>query len=355
MLVDFVLTGTIKEDGALHLHHIPTELEDMLPDKTYNHAAFLEIPSNTTITFSVVFNTRNKSLNMLEDSVSITTHDKDTIEGWACISGVWFSPEEQEAFEICSAIAAEKSAHFINILIGGPSGYGKTTRAQAWAEHMGVDFVRLNVALLRHEQAIFGVAGITGNNGTTKTAFTPTEAAEAMQKGNVVILIDEVNRAAPNVLNGIFSLLDDARKVMLNTPDGNFAITVGPNTLFVATANMGYQYVGTWEMDSALRKRFGLFLEVGPLPLDVEVALLQDRFELDADIAEAIVLALDGLRGDEDLSDADIDITTRKSIQLAQLIKKGMPAHTAFKIGLINGIPRHLQKHVTDRIREIGI
>lgn len=351
MLEFYTLTGTV-DDGVVHLHDISDEVAKYLKKDTFYDEAFRVIDNESEISFTVEYNSvRQTPFKLLENSIQIiTAAGEEIIEGWCCVAGVWFSPEEFELFEAASEIASNGGKQY-NLMLTGGSGYGKTARAKAWSHYKDMTYIRLNVALLRNEQAIFGVAGVKNN----ETVFNPTEAAKAMQQGNAVVLLDEANRAHSNILNGVYSILDDERSVWLNTPAGNFDITVGENVIFVATVNLGYQFTGTFEMDSAFRKRFSSFVEVAAPPMPVEVKLLQERLGLNQDTSETIVIILDRLRSMTSLIDSDIDITTRKALQIGQLAKTKLSLRNAFKISLINSAPDNVRKHITDVINAEGL
>jgi len=349
------LVGIKKAEGTqLVLENTPKALE-FIKKVPYSHAAFGPLPVGSKVKFTVEFNSRLKSVKLLEDTVDLWVDDEDTVEGWTNISGVWFSPGENNIFNTAYAVANNGStAH--NIMLTGDSGYGKTARAKAIAEHKNMEFVRINVALLRNEQAIFCSVGLEEN----KTVMHLNKAAEAMQKGNAVILLDEANRAHPNILNSMYSILDDERAATINTPAGNLTVEVGKGTIFAATVNIGYQFTGTFEMDSALRKRFGSFVKVGPPPMEVETRVLCDRTGIDRGLAESIVLLLNNLRpnkhGKSLLEDTDIDITTRKALQLAELCYAGMPLRQAVEFSLINSVSDSTAvKHIMDQVNLLGV
>lgn len=313
----------------------------------YESEEFFPLEVGQAVRFTVRY--RGNSLTLIGniDLINSPVAGAETMDGWVNISGVWFSPEELALFNTANEIASNGGKHY-NLMLTGGSGYGKTARAKAWAEHSGKAYARLNVALLQDELSAFGTGVLDGD----KTRFVLSEATEIMQEGNAVILLDEANRAQPNFLNGYYPILDDERGVMLTTPEGNIEIRVGDNVLFIATVNLGHQFTGTFEMDSAFRKRFGASVEVTAPPLDVEVKLLQDRYDVDRNTADTIVLAMHKLRNMDKYSDSDLDVTTRKALQIAQLVKAGMPMRMAFKVALVN-IDPNLFKGNVDIINEL--
>ena len=69
--------------------------------------------------------------------------------------------------------------------------------------------------------------------------FDETKFVKAITSGNSVILLDELNRAYPNVLNTLLPVLDDTRTLTVGTE----TYEVADNVIFIATANIGQQYV----------------------------------------------------------------------------------------------------------------
>lgn len=334
------VTGVVK-NGTLFLNSVPDEIagsayvaNGILQDET----SFNSFDDGTNIQCTVLVNAtrRGTTVSLIQESIRtlIETAGSEVVNGWTNIHGVWFeNNEEVTTFEAHTAIA-HNGGLYGNILIVGESGYGKTARAKAWAQYKKMNFVRVNVALVRDEQSIFGVAGYDGEH----TLFNESEASEIMQAGNAVLLLDEINRTKPKTLNGVFSILDDDRRVVLSTPAGNKVIQLGKGVLIMGTANIGFKFVGTEPIDAALRNRFADTIEVLPPPMEVEVTILRDKTGIDQDTAESIILILNKIRHEDKLKDADIDITTRKALQLATKYVHGVPLKTAFKTGVLNNL-----------------
>lgn len=241
------------------------------------------------------------------------------------INGIFFNARAMIAYKAADALAQQRGV--ANMFVSGPSGYGKTSMAKAFAERTGRSFQRFNCALVSDTEEWFGYR--EARDGST--IFCPTEFTTMVSEGNCVILLDEFNRIEPWLSNSLMPLLDDARETVVHGE----RIAVGDNVVFVKTCNIGYQYVGTFEIDKAQKNRNDIYLEVGPLSKAVEVQLLQDRSGIKARDAEQIVSVMEQLRRDAAAEDSDVDVTTRSSLKVAYLMAVGLDARTAFEFAVV--------------------
>lgn len=231
------------------------------------------------------------------------------------------------------------------VLFVGPSGYGKSTIPMKKAEEWGMSFLRWDCATVRDPEEFFGFRGARG--GSTQTddgdnIFTPSLFTQRLIEGNAVILLDELSRLDPALANVLFPILDDARSINV----AGHQIEVGPNVVICASINVGYQYTGTFTLDEALRNRFDVTIEVGPLPHDVEVALCMSRNGVDSKNAEATVRLMAKLRALNEQELLDADASTRVSLALTRLIAAGLAPHEAIFYTVISGLEREQRTNV---------
>lgn len=350
----FSLSGTIL-DGRLMVKDPPGEIAYLLPLGQFTDSAFFELADGTEVQITVDHRPRQKSLTLMGDitvvsAAPIVTHNLETLAGWSNVCGVWFSPQELEVFEMSYEITMN-GGRWHNLMLLGKSGYGKTTRAGAWAMYKELDHIYNDMSLYKSPEAIFGKGGLVDGE---KTVFWPTEFTEFIERGNAVVCMDEMTRIlSPAVANSLFPILDDRRATTLNTNEGNIRIECGDHIMFIATANEGHEFTGTVPLDSALRKRFGAFLSVDAPPPDVEMRIVTDRFDIAKYDAQTIIKVLDALRRDDDVLKSDADITTRKAVHVAELVKAGLSIKNAFKFSLTVAAPHGIQKHIDDSIGRI--
>lgn len=236
-----------------------------------------------------------------------------------------------------------KKVGFANILLTGPSGFGKTTLAYLFAKKTGRDFIKVDMSLVTEASEILGSLSLV--NGTTK--FNETPFTQAIQKGNCVILLDEINRAYPNVTNPLLGLLDDTHSVTY----GGVTYNVAPNTVFVVTANIGSQYTGTFKSDAALLNRMNFTCTVGDLPPEEEAKIYVNKTGISNAQASVIVKALIDCRST--FVGSSIDFSPRTGISIARIIEFGGSLRFAF-ISAIGVVEPEEKKSVLDILSKQG-
>lgn len=164
-----------------------------------------------------------------------------------------------------------------NVLMVGPQGCGKTETALQFAAHSGLPLLKLNCALIREPRDWFGYK--TAEAGSV--SWIRSEFCKLVERGGGVILLDEISRAAPPILNSLMPLLDGTGQTFLE--EVKEVVRRGPDLFFFSTANIGNQFTGTYgKLDSALNDRFAIRIECDYLPSDEETNLLIKRTGLDS-------------------------------------------------------------------------
>ena len=309
----------IKDDLARFASSTPEPITRR--SSTFSNKAFGDIKDGDE--FIAVFSVTEKTRRLIkifhpdspETSDSVEKTDKEFSEmtnekSW--IGNVFFPEYARELFESASLVAKHES---VTILITGKSGFGKTTYPRAWADYSNMAFYRFNCASALDAEEWFGHREM--RNG--ETVFIATPLTEAIEKGNAIIVLDEINRVEPWIHNTLLPLLDDDRKTRIHDRD----IIVGPNVIFALTANIGPEFTGTFELDTAFSNRIDAAVEVVAPKSKVERAILTRRYHnLNVGDAKAIVDIIGHLRATE-FSDTSIDISTRVSLKAAKLVALG--------------------------------
>jgi MoxR-like ATPase len=258
---------------------------------------------------------------------------------------IYVKPADQSLFETVHAIS---NRHHVGVMMIGPSGYGKTSVPQQMADDWGMTFWRQDCATVRDPEEFFGYRGAVEASTMTadgETYFAESRFTEVLSQGNAVIVLDELNRVDPYISNILFPLLDHAGR----TTVAGHEIIVGPNVIFVATVNLGFQFTGTFTLDTALTNRFIAKVVVGPLPMSIEESVLQGRTGVDEYQSKKIVRLMTGLRQLNNKGELSVDASTRVSLQIAELMNAGLDMKMALAYVVSNGLDTEEAKKVADQ------
>lgn len=256
-------------------------------------------------------------------------------------NGYFLSQEARLVFSTAHQLSRLQPSKAVKMMVVGPSGYGKTTLPKLFAQATGRRFLRMNCATVRDPEEWFGYReAIDGS-----TVFIRSQFAREIERGDLVVVLDEFNRLEPWLHNTLFPLLDEDGMTVVH--DEEFRI--GANVVVVGTINTGYQYTGTFELDEALYNRFELLLEVGPLPHREEVVVLVARTGVDGDKAERITKIANVLR------DMEVVCSTRTTLLVSRMVASGLSIREAYEMAIVRRIPQEsggksLRKSVVDAL-----
>lgn len=193
----------------------------------------------------------------------------------------YITPDIVSLFDRVHQLSLKKTQ---KILLRGPHGAGKTEMAMQFAARHNKPMLIMDCANLKEPRDWFGYKTIVGG----EVVWHESQFDKVLSAGGHVILLDEVNRVHPSVMNTLLPILDGRGFTYLEEKGG--CITVGPNTVFFSTMNEGASYTGTSACDIALRDRLGQrIVEVTYLPKDREVKVLVERTGIDARKAASLV------------------------------------------------------------------
>lgn len=179
-----------------------------------------------------------------------------------------------------------------NVKLVGPHGCGKTELAIQFAARLKLPLLIMDCANLREARDWFGYK--SAREGTV--FWHESQFVKAVSAGNHVILLDELNRANPHLLNTLMPLLDARRFTYLEEKGDK--ICVGPGTVFFASMNEGAGYTGTSALDRAIRDRFPRAVELTYLGEQDEIKLLMKRVGVSEEIATRLVQMANKIRED---------------------------------------------------------
>lgn len=223
---------------------------------------------------------------------------------------------KQQLLEAISALREEGKTP--NILLTGETGTGKTSLAYNFAAQKGLPLLKMNCPLVREPRDWMGQKTVVDST----VHWIPSLFAQVIERGHAVILLDEISRATPVVLNTLMPLLDHTRSTYVE--EIKSTVSVGENLYFFATANVGGRYTGTWRLDSALASRFGITIECNFPPHDEEVNLLVNRTNIEQEKADKLVSVAGLIRQQESDYGGQLSetLSTRTLLEAASLYTK---------------------------------
>lgn len=216
----------------------------------------------------------------------------------------------------------------------GPSGCGKTVGFIRTFEAKEMPYLVVHVPTITDPEKWLGHKEINDEG----TRFVLSDLMTHIQKPGATIL-DEINRAHPAILNVIFSLLDDQRKIQIPELQGErgepFYIYRHPQHMIAATANIGGGYGGTYMMDVALLERFPFRVPRDFPPEAEETKLLQARTGIPKEMAKTLAWVAAKSRALWIQEKLSRPISTRTLLHWATLIAAGMPITRAAEFSVL--------------------
>lgn len=171
----------------------------------------------------------------------------------------------------------KKNRQFVNALLVGPAGTGKTSRVRAWADARGLKLVYKDVKTM--DLTDLGGAISPDKEGQSVDRLATKEFDQLMEP-NTVLFLDEFNRADGQVRATLLTLINDH---MIPDPREEGQMRYLPGFIFtVAAINPPNPNYNTDNMDAAERSRF---LQVN-VTHDKQVALKYLTKKFNADLKE---------------------------------------------------------------------
>ena len=218
-----------------------------------------------------------------------------------------------------------------NILLQGPTGCGKTDLAR-WigATHKRPSYEAM-VGQCIEPLDLLGIKGVRDG----ATYFAESRFVQAVETPNCIVILDEINRCTPNILNMLIPLLDHRGQVYVE--ELNRYVNVAEGVVFIATANIGTQFSGTYRFDDAISSRFIYTFECSFLDEEIEKDLLINKTGVEEDDANLLAKLASTLRSKAEGFGGTLTklISTRQLIASARLASQGVPLKTALESTVI--------------------
>jgi MoxR-like ATPase len=246
---------------------------------------------------------------------------------------VWWDDPEQAEFLDHFILTRRALGNVFegSLIITGPAGSGKTMgvphaidRINA-AHGTSIGYLKMDCATITDPQKWFGRREVDANG----TRWEKSDFIIAVERGDT-ILLDEITRLHPHLHNPVMAFLDGSNAV--NLSDLNVTVERHPQTVFLATANIGVQFGGTHRMDWAMRERFPFTIERTWPPKEAEVDILTSHTGCDEDGASGLVTIAAKTRQMYESGDLRAPISTRTLVAAAWLVASGMSEREALTL-----------------------
>lgn len=218
----------------------------------------------------------------------------------------------------------------VNTMMIGPSGSGKTELVMLACRKLGLSCSVYDMGSMYDPVA--GLLGVHRLQKGGESIFDYAKFTQDIQKPGVVLL-DELSRAPVTTNNILFPCLDSRRMLPVEMAggDGMRSISVHPDCVFIATANVGAEYTGTMSMDRALVGRF-FPLELDYMPCTEEAKVLSSRCNIKANDAANIVAVAETVRNLYAKQELSCSISTRETLMAGRLVSDGWTALEAMEL-----------------------
>lgn len=220
-------------------------------------------------------------------------------------------------------------------LVSGDTGTGKTHLARSIAEEREAPMFVIQGKYSLDSSDLLGSPMLV-NQETIWTDGVLTKALLASQEQEVVLLVDEVNRARPESKGILFSALDDRCEVVLDSRNGETIKGNPENLIVIGTINEGSDYA-VQDMDKAEKRRFGRKFEVdylGRKHPELEAEIMEERTPVFNQMASKMVQASNEIREASENPGSVID----SGIPTSALLDWSRTAHSYTEEGIENPV-----------------
>jgi MoxR-like ATPase len=245
----------------------------------------------------------------------------------------YISPEVE--LVLVAALERAEREGAVNVLVAGDPGWGKSTLPRQMAALAGRLFFAVDCGTLRQASEFYGVRELEGD----RTAFYASAFVHALSIGGAIVVLDEINRISPYVLNGLLPVLDHRRRTYLDAL--RQYVEVAPGTVIVGTVNLGGGFSGTYRLDEALVDRFATTLRLQP-PTWAKVAeILVAKTSCSRTHAGQIVRIAEAInrraQGGPTQSPLSRKVGMRSLLEAGHWVRSGLSLGHACRLAIVDG------------------
>lgn len=207
--------------------------------------------------------------------------------------------EENES--LIDLVQKRSTVSNVNVRLVGPAGCGKTSFAINYAANRKMPAMVMDCANVREPRDWFGYRKF--DPSTKEIVWHESMFIRMIETPGTVIVLDELNRVSPMVINTLIPLLDHRRQTYLE--EANRSVKCAEGVSFWAAVNEGNQFTGTITLDEAISDRFGLVVECKFLDAKTEAGVLKSKTGLDIDSCRKLVEVANQVRTKSAMDAAD--------------------------------------------------
>ena len=209
-----------------------------------------------------------------------------------------------------------------HIVAFGPTGSGKSLMAREFFAHLETPVLRLNMSDGVSEETLLGRLDLADG----QTRYIDGILVTAMENG-IPLICDEINAMRDNTQIAMFSAMDSGYVVLPD--DSNRVVRAKPGFQVIGTYNPGY--AGTNEQNEAFRNRFSRSFQVGYLPAEKELQVVQQQSGfMNNRVAQELVNLANDLRTlKANRKGITSDVSTRSIIHILMDLRDGFSIQEA--------------------------